>query len=421
MERVAQTSGIAPADARWLVSDEGRASVTAAAGHLAGGARLVDVVSALAGRMSHDRRSACVEAAHARLAAGDRFAAAGQLVFTRRGLEQASHPTVSDWRARRFADAGTVIDLCSGEGGDSIALARHAGRAVAVDRDEARLVLARHNATVCGVDLAAVLADARAPGVGHTGAVHADPSRRDARGRARDLGEYHPPVRDLVATLRSADRGALVLSPAVSWDDPDLPSDVELEFVQVGSRLVEAVAWFGSARATGVVASATLLAATGPGEVPRVVARSERRAPPPELPVRSAGRWLLEPEPAAVRARLHTELATPRGAWRIAEHRALLSVSGPRPRSPWWRAWRIEAVLPARPRAIRRWLRDADPRPLSVAVHGLDADLGAFWRGLGRCQRGPQGRRVHLVRLDSGSRAYVCLPAGGDDGLPDQT
>ena len=53
-----------------------------------------------------------------RLQARAKFGRAGQMFFTRPGLEQASSEAVARYRAHRYAHAGQVADLCCGIGGD---------------------------------------------------------------------------------------------------------------------------------------------------------------------------------------------------------------------------------------------------------------------------------------------------------------
>src|SRR5215468_3042010 len=84
-----------------------------------------------------------------RIQARAKFGRAGQMFFTRAGLEQASSEVVARYRARRYAHAGRVADLCCGIGGDLIALAQdHA--VLAVDIDPLHLRMALANAAVYG-------------------------------------------------------------------------------------------------------------------------------------------------------------------------------------------------------------------------------------------------------------------------------
>ncbi len=391
--------GLAEADARWLVSDDGRRTVDQVTAELDAGEGDLHVNSRLRdGGVASARAIAAVGAARARMQARARWADADQLLFTPEALEQASDPEVSRWRARRLV-APQVWDLCAGVGGDTLALAATGAQVTAVDRDPARLVLLEHNVAVRGLEVRTRCGDALATLPPPDVLVHVDPSRRRSGRRARRLADYEPPVGDLVVAHAGARGMAVVLSPGVSLDDPDLPDGAELEFIQVGGDLVEAVAWLGATRATATVASSTLL----PGGHHR-----SRRGRVARLPVGDVGAYLVEVAPAAVRARLHDAIGAEIGAWRIADRRALLTVDAAPLPSPWYDVRPVEAVLPARPAAVRRWLASASPAPVEVSVHGLEADPVGFWQGLGSPPRGPTGRRIALIRTDGGARAVVC-------------
>lgn len=336
-------------------------------------------------------------AAIARRRARERWPDADRLLFTREGLEQASDPDVSAWRARRYLEADAIVDLCAGLGGDTLALAVGGRRVTAVDLDPGRLTLLRHNAAVRGVDVRPVAGDALVARRPAGAWVHVDPSRRDGTRRLRALRDHRPAVPALVAVHRGAPALGVVLSPAVDLTDPDLP-DGELEFIALDGRVIEAVVWSGALRRTGVRASATLL--------PSGDHRS-RSGPSPALPVGAVGTHLLEVTPAAVRARLHTGIGAELGARRIAGRRALLTVDEWPAPSAWYRVRTVEAVLSTRVKVLRRWLHSASEQPLEIATHGLSVDPDALWRALGRPLRGPQGRRLDLVRTDDGAITVI--------------
>lgn len=393
--------GPSPEVAAWLVSSEGLRTLAETTERLDGSDPLA-VGTALRERgLAPERAAAVTSVAATRLRARERYADADRLVFTPALLEQASHPAVAAWRARRFRGAGTIGDLCCGAGSDAMVLSAHAP-VVAVDRDPVACALARHNIAARHGGSRTVLGDATRPPVRPGTPIHIDPARRRGSRRARTLADYRPSVPEVLPVLRAADGAALVVSPAVDVDDPDIPDDGELEFVQVGNDLVEAVSWLGDLRTAGVASSATLL---GPDGDVRV--RLLREGPPHELPVQPFGRWLVEAAPAVVRARLHGRVGASLGAWRVADRRALLSTDRPPEPSPLYRSWQVEAVLPVRPRDLRRWLREAEDLPLEIATHGMDSDPQELWTRLGSPPRGPSGRRLHLVRLDRGAAAVM--------------
>ena len=392
----ARTPGLAATAARWLVSD-GREETTHATAWFDAGETTLAVLTALRKRgLSRERAAAVVDAALARRRARDDWPLAEQMIATKRALEQASHPAVSAWRAERFRGVEDVVDAGAGVGGDTIALAREAASVLALDRSEARLVMLGHNADVHGVDAAAAVCDLTRPILSHVNFVHADPSRRVEGRRVTRLADYQPSVAAMWPLFAAAKGGALVVSPGVDLHDPDLP-DGELEFVQLGSSLMEGVVWTGSLARSGH-RSATVIA-------DRTVHRAARGAG--QLPTGAVGEWLLEPAPAAVRARLHDDLGREIGAWRLAERRALLTTDEEPEESPWWRAARVEAVLPLRPRAVKAWLRERDTAPIELVLHGVDVEVDAWWRELGAPPRAWGGRVIHLVRLDDGGSCIV--------------
>lgn len=393
------SSDLPEATAVWLVSDAGLAAIDVACGLLADGLDALQVGERIRDEAPREHAPAVVAAAETRrraTAAG--YPASDRLVLTRAALEQASRPEVAAWRARRLAAAGVpIVDLCCGAGVDTAALARAGHVRDAVDLDPARVMLARHNTG--GLPVARVrVADATAVAAGLPAdtVVHADPSRRSSGRRARRLAQYRPSVGPLLAAVAGARGAGVAVSPAVDWSDPDLPGGAEVEFLQVGSDLVEATLWTGELRRA---ASAATLLPQGES-----LAREARTAEAPTGPV---GAYLLEVAPAAVRARLHDTLAHRIGARRLDRGRALLTADDDPGPSPWWRRWGVETVLSARPKAVRRWLAEADALPLAISTHGLDADPSAWWRALGDVPRGPEGRRLHLVRTVDGGRCIV--------------
>ncbi|MFA9428671.1 hypothetical protein [Egicoccus sp. AB-alg2] len=387
------------ATARWLVTDGTPHVDDVTAALDAGEAELAVVTRLRRTGLSPAASSAVVAAAVARRRARARWPQADRLLFTREGLEQASDPTVSDWRTRRLG-SGAVWDLCAGLGGDAFAAAAHGAEVTAVDLDEARLVLLGHNARQLGLEVGTCCADALHVAVPDDAVFHADPGRRRDGRRVRRLAEHLPPVGALLAAQSHARGGGVVLSPAVDLADPDLPGDAELEFVQVEGELRESIVWTAALRTPGVGARATLLPSgvtrTRPADAPRT-----------RLPVGAPGAVLLRVAPAAVRARLHDTIGAEVGARRLADARALLTLDEPPSPSPWYRASQIHAVLPVRPKAVRAWLRSVDVDEVEIATHGMEIDVAAWWRALGRPPRGPRGWRLEVVRTDAGGRVLV--------------
>ena len=400
---------VVPEDvAVWAVGP-GLAVIAEVAAALDAGGDVLAVGTRLRRTLTADRAAFATAAAETRL----RAVAAGvphanELVLTRESLEQASHPAAAAWRAGRAAEglAGAsdpvLQDRCAGTGGDAVALAAHAP-VLALERDPGRAVLAAHRAAVLGRPVDVRVGDALDPSWSCDGAVvHADPDRRDDHGRrARRLRDHGPPVGELLTACAGAAGRLVTVAPGLAWDDPDLPDDAEVVFLQHGRQLLEAVVCSGTATTPGVRATAVLLDV---GEV-----RGRGPEPPSHLPVGPVGAHLLRPAAAAVRARVHDELGAAVGARRVADHRALLTTDDLPPPSPWWDAERVVAVTTPRPAAVAAAL--PPERRVEVVLHGIDVDVRAFLRDAGRPATGPDDVRVHLVRRDDDAVAIVTEPA----------
>ncbi len=429
-------SGLDDATARWLTSPAGLAAVAQATAALDGGEDTLQLSARLARDVADaQRRAAALSAAVCRRSARARWAEADDLLFTREALEQASDPAVSAHRAdallaRAVGEGGgfegTVLDLGAGVGGDAMALARAAARVgarvVAVDTDPARLRLLAHNAEVAGVTITTRCADGLEVTSGPGVVCHADPGRRVGGRRVRRLREHRPSVPALLAAHADALHLAVALSPGVEPEDPDLPPGLEVEYVQLGTALVEATVWTGAGAGAAAGAGAgphpalrraTLLGADGT-EVARLPQGGRE-----ELAVGEVGAWLIEVAPAAVRARQHDALGAAIGARRVARTRALLTCDAAVPVSPWYRAWPVLAVLPARPKAVRRWLTGPEAAPhldggVEIVLHGVEAEMPRLWQQLGRPVRGPSGLRVAFIRRDDDAVAVVTRASPSD-------
>ena len=77
-----------------------------------------------------------------------KFSKADEMWFDRTGLEQSTSEPVANYKAKRFS--GDVVDICSGIGGDSIAIAANAN-VTSIDRVSARSQCLVWNAEAYGV------------------------------------------------------------------------------------------------------------------------------------------------------------------------------------------------------------------------------------------------------------------------------
>lgn len=380
-----------------LLTPEGRALLdevrgTAPADELAVATRLrrehpADLVSAALGQARLRQRAA------AKFGEED----AGRMFFTPNGVEQSTRASVAAYRAGRLRALGvtSLADLCCGIGGDAIALARAGIRVLAVDRDPVTAAAARANAEALGLaDLIEVReADVTEVDTAGWDAVFVDPARRGGRGRIFDPEAYSPPLSWAVDAARTAPHAALKVAPGIPHEA--VPADAEAEWISDGGDVKEAVLWFGTA--PGAV-RATLL----PG--PRTLLG--RGLPDPE--VRPVGRYLYEPDGAAIRAHLVAEVAEEVGGGLIDPTIAYVT-SDERHESPYATAYEITDRLPFNVKKLKALLRERGVGTLTVKKRGSAVEPEELRRKVK--PSGPHAATVFLTRVAGAPTMLIGAPA----------
>jgi SAM-dependent methyltransferase len=336
-----QAAPLTPAQARLLLSDEGRAAVA-----VASALDLPPIPAAEAMRPYGEAGRLALEQVRLRAKALAKHPDGDRLWWTAEALEQSTPRPVAVHRARRFAGSARVLDLGCSVGGDLLPLVAVAP-AVGIDLDLARCLLARENT---GAPVACADVTRLVP----TGDVFADPARRLAGHRGFDPRSWSPPL-DVVLGWQVRSLGVKV-APGIDYDA--LPADVEVEVVSLAGDVKEAVLWRGAVR-TGHRRTATLLPA---GDQLVLTA-----APVP--PVRPPGRFLLEPDGAVIRAHLVEEVAQQVEGWLLDASIAYVSADRVVP-TPFGRWYEVLEHLPFSLKALRVRLRAHDAGPLVVKKRG---------------------------------------------------
>ncbi|MFG3252223.1 methyltransferase domain-containing protein [Streptomyces sp. NPDC048172] len=316
-------------------------------------------------RQTHDAALVSAALGQARLrqrAAGKFGADAARMYFTAHGAEQSTRTAVAAHRAARIAASGvrTAADLCCGNGGDALALARAGVRVLAVDKDPLTCAVARANAEALGLgELVEVrCADVTEVDTAGYDALFVDPARRGGRGRIFDPEAYSPPLSRAVELARTAPLAALKIAPGIPHEA--VPDDAGAEWVSDGGDVKEAVLWFGDGAPAPGSVRATLL--------PGGHTLTGRELPPPETgPV---GRFLYEPDGAVIRAHLVAEVAEAVGGRLIDETIAYVTADEPPQGTPYATAYEITDVLPFNLKKLRALLRERGVGVVTVKKRG---------------------------------------------------
>ncbi|MER5975683.1 SAM-dependent methyltransferase [Streptomyces sp. NPDC001857] len=322
---------------------------------------------------------------------------AARMFFTPNGVEQSTRASVAAYRAARLRELGVsrVADLCSGIGGDAIALARAGITVLAVDRDPVTAAAARANADALGLAGLIDVREADVTEVDTAGydAVFVDPARRGGRGRIFDPEAYSPPLSWAVAAALKAPHAALKVAPGIPHEA--VPAEAEAEWISDGGDVKEAVLWFGTD--PGAV-RATLL----PGP------RTLRGAGLPNPPVRPVGRYLYEPDGAVIRAHLVADVARDLDGGLVDETIAYVTADGLRP-TPYATAYEITDRLPFNVKKLKALLRERGVGILTVKKRGSAVEPEELRKKVR--PQGPNAATVFLTRVAGAPTMLVGRPA----------
>ncbi|WP_405931288.1 THUMP-like domain-containing protein [Streptomyces sp. NBC_00827] len=384
-----------------LLTPEGRALLDEVRG--TDPARELAVATRLRREHPAELVSAALGQARLRQRAAAKFGAedAERMFFTPNGVEQSTRTTVAAHRAERLRALGvrSVADLCSGIGGDAIALARAGIRVLAVDRDPLTVAVARANADALGLDglIEVREADVTEVDVSAYEAVFVDPARRGGRGRIFDPEAYSPPLSWAVGTASKAPLAALKIAPGIPHEA--IPAEAEAEWISDGGDVKEAVLWFGTE--PGLV-RATLL----PGS------REVRGRGLPDPAVRSVGRYLYEPDGAVIRAHLVAEVAEELDGGLIDETIAYITADEARP-TPYASGYEITDQLPFSVKKLKSLLRERQVGVLTVKKRGSAVEPEELRRKVLPKAQGPNSATVFMTRVAGAPTMLVGHPLAG--------
>jgi hypothetical protein len=362
--------------------------------------------------VEHGLASGALETALLRIRAEKKFSRAGEMFFTREGLEQSSAEAVSRHRAIRFRDFAGIADLGCGIGGDTVALAGCAP-VWAVDREELRLRMARENIRACAPahPVRFILTDLLRPGMFFAGwntaapsmriALYCDPSRREEDRRIFSVRRYSPPLGTVTAWRAAIVEEALCvkISPGVRWEEIER-EPCEVEFISWLGELKEAVLWYGAFKSAR--RRATILPE---GETMTDAEPASDALSPPR-------RILYEPDPSILRAGLVRPLAARLGAARIDPEIAYLTADEPVP-TAWARAYRIEEAMPFGLKRLRDWLRAHSVGRVVIKKRGSPLEPEELERQLRL--KGEESRILFLTQVAGKHSVLVGGPVGGPD------
>jgi THUMP domain-like len=315
-------------------------------------------------------------------------------LFTDEALQQATAQRVAEHRAARLTDA-VVHDVTCSVGTELAALRNSVRYLVGSDIDPTRLAMARHNVG----DVPLCRADAVRP-VTRDAVVLADPARRGSGRRRFDPLDYAPPLNQLL-DVYSGRHLIVKCAPGIDFGEIErLGFSGEIEITSLHGSVREACLWSAGLAGSGVRRRATVLD------------RAEQitDAESDDCPVASAGRWIVDPDGAVVRAGLVRHYAARHGLWQLDPDIAYLSGD----RLPdGVRGFEVLDEIGFSEKRLRQALSMHDVGAVEILVRGVDVDPDALRRRLKL--RGSQQVSVVITRIGAGAAsratAFICRPS----------
>ncbi len=313
-------------------------------------------------------------------------------LLTDEALQQATPWPVAEHRARRLAGFD-VHDLTCSIGADLAALAGRGGLVLGSDLDPIRVRMARHN-----VGSRVLVADALRP-VSRGLLPYADPARRDAGGRRILSASTVPSLADLDAAWEHR-LPVLRMPPGIDYDALGRPGEVEVVSLDGAAR--EAVLW--PPELATVQRRASVLSSAGSNyEV--------NDGDPDDIAAGPAGRWLVDPDAAVVRAHLVRHFGFRHGLWQLDPQLAYLTGDAP---PPVGRAFQVLESAPFSEKTVAGWLRAASVGTLEIKVRGLPIVPDDLRLRLRKFLSGPRSteRTLILARVGRHAMAYLTQAFG---------
>ena len=242
-------------------------------------------------------------------------------LLTQEGLEQASRPLVSkfraEWVSEKFGKSIHILDLTCGLGFDAMAFAKAGHQVTCYEIDAEIAEMARHN--LAGLSATVITADATKVELpDEYDLIFIDPARRDPQAARKSDGStiriFDPqrwsPSWDFIVGLGQHKPVLVKVAPGI--DDESI-KDWDAQWISADGDLVEAMlSWPGSGQRIATILNSQ-------------AGKSTQIAGGTKTPAHPLGKWLVVPDAALIRAGALTPIAERIKGGLVNEHIAWLT------------------------------------------------------------------------------------------------
>ncbi len=337
---------------------------------------------------------------------------AQSFLLTQEGLEQASRPLVSEYRANwvtaKFGRPVHVLDLTCGLGFDALAFARAGHKVTCYEIDEEVAEMARHN--LAGLPVTVITADVtkiKLPA--DYDMIFIDPARRDPQAARKSDGStiriFDParwsPSWDFIMGLTNQKPVLVKVAPGI---DDDSIKDWDAQWISADGDLVEAMlSWPGSGKRVATILNSQM-------DTPIQVEGGSK------TPAQQLGKWLVVPDAALIRAGALTPIAQRINGGLVNEHIAWLTSDDAKAVDTLVRenlehsmVFEIVKITTLNEKVLTKALAEFPASALTIMTRGVTINVEALRRKVFKKKERTSPELILAVyREDSGPVALIC-------------
>lgn len=289
-----------------------------------------------------------------------------ELLFTEQGAQQASSWQLAKYHGEKFRVFNIVADLCCGIGVDLINIAKGKEKIYAINLDEDTLKLSEYNCKNQNFNNINFMLGKAEDFDQQVDAIFIDPDRRSGSNRRIAPEDYSPPFSKIMRLRNICKNIAVKLSPAIDYKRLNLPLDSTLEFVSENGTLKEILLCMGKLSTENCERKAVLLTYN------LILQNSNVKTKVTEIQ-----KYLFEPDPAIIRARLVQELGSKIGYNLIDSKLALLTGSQIL-LSDFGKTYEVEEIMKYDLKRVRKFIRENEIGELIIKTRGFPESVEKF-------------------------------------------
>lgn len=152
-----------------------------------------------------------------------KFQNASQMIFTRKGLEQCTSENLSNFTAKLFSGGGSILEVCSGIGGNSIGLQGQFNSLTTIEPDPFLNEIHKHNLNLYypGNQIKRIISEWKAEHLHQFTAVFIDPDRRASGKRSFSIKDHSPDISMILNSCNANQEVIFKLSPMLNSSETE--------------------------------------------------------------------------------------------------------------------------------------------------------------------------------------------------------